>query len=160
MTSNGVTSALRYARQAADTVSDYLNHDGLNRRRENAFERTTSGVVATLNRAIEAFVYEPTIRRRLGLRWAVNLYAATGVITNSLYVKLNPSGILRSYACAAMLDASRAWTIAASSTFRRFGKDRTTRAGSQRTSGPTTAPPRTERHMVAITKGEPVGAQR
>ena len=160
LTSNGVTSALRYARQAADLVSDNLDHQGLDRRRANAFERTTSGVVATLDRAIEAFVYEPAIRRRHGLRWAVNLYAATGVITNALYAKLNPSGSMRSRACAAMLAASRAWTIAASSTFSRLGKDRATRPDSQRSSGPSPALPLRERHTVIITKGEPLGAPR
>jgi flavin-dependent dehydrogenase len=140
LTSNGVTSALRYARQAADVVSGALDRDQLDRRRAQAFQRTTSGVVATLDRAIEAFVYEPTIRNRLGLRWAVNLYAATGVITNSLYAKLNPNGPVRSNACAAMLAASRTWTRGASTAFRRFGRDRATRA--------------------APTKGEPVGARR
>jgi len=110
LTSNGVTSALRHADQAARTVTLALTSDRCSRRQAWTYRHTAPINIVTLDRAIETFLYEPTVRRRLGLRWAVNLYAATGVITNSLYAKLNPTTVGRSIACAAMLAASRTWT--------------------------------------------------
>ncbi|MDJ0771192.1 MAG: NAD(P)/FAD-dependent oxidoreductase [Ilumatobacter sp.] len=109
LTSNGVTSALRHADQAARTISVALDR-GRRRRDRWAYEHTAPAMVATLDRAMESFLYEPEVRRRLGLRWAVTLYAATGVITNSLYAKLRPTTVTRATACAAMLAVSRAWT--------------------------------------------------
>jgi len=114
LTSNGVTSALRHAEQAARTVSQALDDDGLKRRHAWAYRNTAPATVEAIERAIESFLYEPRVRQRLGLRWAVTLYAGTGVITNSLYAKLDPTSGLRSVACAAMLVTSRIWTRIAS----------------------------------------------
>jgi flavin-dependent dehydrogenase len=122
LTSNGVTSALRHADRAARTVTDALDHNRLSRRHAWAYQHTAPATIATLDRAIEAFVYDPTIRQRLGLRRAVTLYAATGVLTNSLYAKLDPTSFTRSVACAAVLAASRLWTAIASQTLTRLAR--------------------------------------
>ncbi|MDH3293418.1 MAG: NAD(P)/FAD-dependent oxidoreductase [Acidimicrobiia bacterium] len=114
LTSNGVTAALRHADQAARTITRSLDHRPLGRHRTWAFEATGPATIETLNRAIEAFLYRPTIRQKLGLRSAVTLYAATGVVTNSLYTRLNPVTFPRALACAAMLAASRFWSSVAS----------------------------------------------
>jgi flavin-dependent dehydrogenase len=114
LTSNGVTSALRHAEQAARTVSNARDHDKLGRRHGWAYRNTAPSAVRTLDRAIEAFLYDPGVRRRVGLRWAVNLYAATGVITNSLYARINPATPRRAVVCAGMLAVSRLWIRAAS----------------------------------------------
>jgi flavin-dependent dehydrogenase len=119
LTSNGVTAALRHADQAARLISDSLDDRRLGRCRSWAFEATAPATIETLDRAIEAFLYRPTIRQRLGLRPAVMLYAATGVVTNSLYAKLDPVTLPRAMAGSAMLAASRAWTRAASATLPR-----------------------------------------
>ena len=109
LTSNGVTSALRHAEGAARVVSSGLA-DGRHRRGLAwMYEHTAPTNVATLDRAIETFLYEPGFRRRLGLRAAVNLYAGTGVVTNSLYAKADPATPVRAVACAAMLALSRTW---------------------------------------------------
>lgn len=123
LTSNGVTAALRHADQAARIITDSLDDRPLPRHRvwarDRAFEATAPATIETLDNAIDAFLYRPTIRRRLGLRPAVTLYAATGVITNSLYTKLNPITLPRALACATMLAVSRLWIRTASATLPR-----------------------------------------
>lgn len=110
LTSNGITSALRHAESAARTVTRALEGGRVGRRQAWAYENTVPTNVVTLNRAIESFLYQPAVRQRLGLRWAVNLYAATGVITNSLYARIGQTSLPRSAGTAAMLAASRLWT--------------------------------------------------
>lgn len=119
LTSNGVTAALRHADQAARLITDSLDDRRLGRYRAWAFEATVPATVETLDHAIEAFLYRPTIRQRLGLRPAVMLYAATGVVTNSLYARLNPVTLPRALGGAVVLAASRAWIRAASATLPR-----------------------------------------
>ena len=120
LTSNGVTSALRHADQAARIVSEAFDRRALRRRDRWVYERTAPAMAATLEGAMETFLYAPDVRRRLGLRPAVNLYAATGVITNSLYAKLRPTNVARASACTVVLAASRGWTrIAAGALSRR-----------------------------------------
>ena len=114
LTSNGVTSALRHADRAARIVCDALDHTDLERGQAWAYRTTVPVAVTTIEAAIEAFLYQPAVRQRLGLAAAVNLYAATGVITNALYTKLQPVGVRRSLVCAVMLAASRLWTRLAS----------------------------------------------
>ncbi len=114
LTSNGVTSALRHSARATELVSAALDRGHLRSRDRWGYEHGPPTMVATLEAAIESFLYRPAIRRRLGLRWAVNLYAATGVITNSLYAKLRPTTAARAAACAATLAASRGWSRNAS----------------------------------------------
>lgn len=119
LTSNGVTAALRHGDQAARLIAASLEDRRFARGRSLAFEATAPAAIETLDRAIEAFLYRPAIRQRLGLRPAVLLYAGTGVVTNSLYAKLDPVTLPRAAAGAAMLAASRAWTRAASATLPR-----------------------------------------
>ena len=119
LTSNGVTAALRHADQGARLIADALDDRRLRRRRSWAFEATAPATIETLDLAMETFLYRPTIRRRLGLRSAVTLYAATGVVTNALYTKLDPVTLPRALAAATMLAASRAWTRVASATLPR-----------------------------------------
>lgn len=114
LTSNGVTSALRHADQAARFVTHALAGGDLGRRHRWAYRHTAPAMVSTLEGAIEAFLYRPAVRQRLGLRWAVTLYAGTGVITNALYGRISPTTAPRAAACAAVLAASRSWTRVAS----------------------------------------------
>jgi flavin-dependent dehydrogenase len=151
LTSNGVTSALRHADQATRTVSDAFERGRLRRRDRWAYEHTVPATVVTLEGAMESFLYEPELRRRLGLRWAVNLYAATGVITNSLYAKLRPTNVTRAAACAAMLAASRGWSRIARGVLTRLGP------GAERR--PRRRPPAGEQGEIldAVAKGVQVG---
>lgn len=127
LTSNGVTSALRHAERAARTVSSALDRGGVRRRHAWAYNHTVPATVATLEQAMETFLYQPTMRQRLGLRWAVNLYAGTGVITNSLYAKINPKTPAAALVCVSMLAASRVWTSTAGWALRQLGQLRTRR---------------------------------
>ena len=110
LTSNGVTFALRGAEQAARTVSRALDQHSDGRRLAWAYKNTVPATATTLGHAIESFLYKPSVRQRLGIRWAVNLYAATGVITNSLYARIGQTSVTRSAATAGMLAAARTWT--------------------------------------------------
>ncbi|MCP4221929.1 MAG: hypothetical protein GY773_01125 [Actinomycetia bacterium] len=120
LTSNGVTGALRHAEQAGRIISAALDQRKLHRHQAWAFNATAPTAASSINTAIEAFLYRPDIRQRVGLQPAVTLYAGTGVITNSLYAKLNPITLPRSMACSAMLTTSRAWTRIASSALPRL----------------------------------------
>ena len=91
-------------------MSDAIGAGEITRARAWAYQNTAPANVATLENAIEAFVYRPAVRRRLGLRAAVNLYAATGVVTNSLYARIGCSSVPRSMVCAAVLACSRLWS--------------------------------------------------
>lgn len=114
LTSNGVTAALRQADHGAHLISASLDERAFGRCRAWAFDATGPSTVETLDHAIEAFLYRPIVRQPLGLRPAVTLYAATGVVTNSVYARLNPVTVPRAVAGAAWLGASRAWIRAAS----------------------------------------------
>lgn len=114
LTSNGVTSALRHADLGVRVVADALHDHHISRGRRWAYRNTAPAMAATLDRAIESFLYRPDVRQQLGIKWAVTLYAATGVITNSLFAKLDPTTVPRSIACRAMLAATRSWIGVAS----------------------------------------------
>ena len=123
--------------QATRMVAGSLDRGRLGRRDRWAYERTAPAMVATLDGAMESFLYEPHIRQGFGLRSAVNLYAGTGVVTNSLYAKLHPTNMVRAVACAAMLATSRAWT--------RCAHGALSRLASRSDRGSTRRPPASER---------------
>ena len=122
LTSNGVTSALRHARSAANVITAALDSGRLRRRDRWIYSWNAPATIETLNSAIESFLYCPAVRQRLGLRPAVGLYAATGVITNSLYTRLDPTNLVGSIACSLMLRASRTWTRLASAAITSKGR--------------------------------------
>jgi flavin-dependent dehydrogenase len=109
LTSNGASSALRHAALAGEIVSRALPDRQVSPRDAARYSASAPAVVEVLNRAIGSFLYEPAIRRRLGLRAAVNLYAATGVITNALYAKVRPSTNARSASVSVLLVVARFW---------------------------------------------------
>lgn len=138
LTSNGVTSALRHAALAADVVSRAVPGRRISPTDAARYRAAAPALVSALNRAIESFLYEPAIRRRLGLRSAVTLYAATGVITNALYAKLRPTTNGRAAAVAALLALVRAWIEFARRIAARVPRRR--RRGDTRASGLITLP--------------------
>ena len=62
-----------------------------------------------LNAGIERLVYERPVRRLIGLRAAVILYAFLGITTNSLHSKIRPTTTLRSAAFWAPFTLGRCW---------------------------------------------------
>ena len=99
-----------------------LEGNRLARRHAWAYGQTAPATITTIERAVEAFLYQPAVRQKLGLRAAVNLYAGTGVVTNSLYAKINPTTVARSFACAIVLTFARIWTRVASRALPRMAR--------------------------------------
>lgn len=135
LTSNGVTAALRHADQGARLIAGSLERRPFRRYRAWAFDATCPATVATLDEAIDAFLYRPGIRQPLGLRPAVMLYAATGVVTNSVYARINPITLPRAVAVATFLAACRVWIRAASAALPHLATFRRRREGRRRVSG-------------------------
>ena len=109
LTSNGVTSSLRHASMASSLIDRALGQGTTTRGRRWVYRHNVNGMARGLNTGIERLVYEPPVRRRLGIRAAVILYAFLGIVTNSLYSKSRPTTPSRSACFAALFGLGRAW---------------------------------------------------
>jgi flavin-dependent dehydrogenase len=108
LTSNGVTASLRHAKLAASLVHDSIG-DAPTRTHQWVYRQSTEGMVKALDKGIENLVYGPSIRRWLGVRAAIILYAFFGIITNSIYSRLRPITLPRTIVLLAILVAGRTW---------------------------------------------------
>ena len=83
----GVTASMRHAAEAAELITTS------SRRRRSAlrYDRRVRAMGCLYNDALERLMYEPTVRRRFGMRQAARSYVVLGYATNALYTRFRPA---------------------------------------------------------------------
>ncbi|MGA2135810.1 MAG: tryptophan 7-halogenase [Bryobacteraceae bacterium] len=108
ITSNGVTSALRHAEEAAALV---VASKGKSEIPSIAGKLYNARVLQTgrfFNSGIETLVYDWQVRDRWGMQRAATIYTGAAWSINGLYARWRPRGVLSTAAFGALLDILRA----------------------------------------------------
>ncbi len=103
MTSNGVTSALRHADEAAALILKFRTRGELPWRARKAYSSRILQTAKFFNEGIEKIIYEPTVRNRIGLSTAGTLYTSPAWSMNVVYARLRPAGWFSTFFLGAML---------------------------------------------------------
>lgn len=111
ITGNGVTAALRHAREASRMIARFRRKGRIPRWTRVTYNLRVLHMARFFNSLIEKFAYEPPIRDRIGLLKAGDLYTAAAWSINHLYSRLRPSGMLTTAIWSSFLAALRsaAW---------------------------------------------------
>ena len=107
MTSNGVTAALRHAREAADLIIRARKRDRLSRLGTMAYTWRLRSLASFFNSTIEKVMYETPIRLRIGALQAGDVYTIPAWLMNLIYTRLQPRGIFLSAVFCSTLDVLR-----------------------------------------------------
>jgi menaquinone-9 beta-reductase len=102
MTSNGVTAALRQAREAAQLIVKSRRRRRLPRLATTAYTWRVIGMARFFNCGIERVVYDWPIRRKIGALKAGDVYTIPAWLMNLFYSRLAPRGIVSTglFGCA------------------------------------------------------------
>lgn len=112
MTSNGVTSALRHASEAADIFIRYRHRKRLPWLARSAYALRVREVAAFFNSLIETIMYEASVRTRFGALAAGDIYTIPAWLMNLVYSRSRPKGLIAS-ACFGMVLRSLRWSAGA-----------------------------------------------
>ena len=85
LTGNGVTAALRNAKEASGLITDSMGRTTFSEHQRQHYDTNVRSIVDILNYGIEAAVYEGSLRRGLGASTAVSVYVLFGFLTNAFY---------------------------------------------------------------------------
>jgi flavin-dependent dehydrogenase len=108
MTSNGVTSALRHARESAELIIRYRQRHQLPWLARICYNRRVRALGLFFNSTIEKIIYDWPIRDRIGLPLSGDVYTVPAWLSNLLYTRTHPKGPIGTLLLTAMLDAVRA----------------------------------------------------
>lgn len=107
MTSNGVTSALRHARESAELIIRYRRRHQLPWWARICYNRRVRAMGLFFNSTIERIIYDWPIRDRIGLPLAGDVYTVPAWLSNLLYTRTHPTGPMGTLLFTAILDAVR-----------------------------------------------------
>lgn len=108
ITSNGVTAALRHAAEAAAMIQKFRARGALPWRAQACYSARVLFVAKFFNEGIEKIVYEPGVRKRIGLARSGTVYIGPAWSMNAVYARLRPKGILSTGLLGIVLRAFRA----------------------------------------------------
>jgi flavin-dependent dehydrogenase len=94
MTSNGVTSALRHAGEAARLIVQARNRRELPRLGRAMYSLRVEGLARFFNCGIERVIYDSPIRNRIGVLNAGDVYTIPAWSLNAIYARLRPRGVV------------------------------------------------------------------
>ena len=94
ITSNGVTAALRHARDAAEIIIAHQGRLELSPKARRLYSRRVAQLSTFFNCGIEKLVYDWPVRRRIGIQRAARLYTVGAWVMNALYSRVRPRGTL------------------------------------------------------------------
>lgn len=92
LTGNGVTSAIRHARLAAQAIAAAGTTSTLSAGARQRYSAHVHRLGHAFNRSIEHAVYGPAVRWGLGLPAAALIYTAFGFFMNAFYTRFDPRG--------------------------------------------------------------------
>ncbi len=108
MTSNGVTSVLRHAREAAALVSRYRRRAQLPWMAAAMYSRRVQDLARFFNCGIEKIIYDKPVRSRIGFRLAGEVYTIPAWSLNNIYARVRQQGIVSSLGFCAVFGVFRA----------------------------------------------------
>jgi flavin-dependent dehydrogenase len=111
ITSNGVTSALRHAQEAAALIAASRGKREFPASARGAYSARVLQMGRFFNGGIESLVYDWPVRNRLGVKRAAKIYTVAAWSMNGLYSRLRPRGVVSTNAFGALLNIlrARAW---------------------------------------------------
>jgi flavin-dependent dehydrogenase len=112
MTSNGVTAALRHAREAAHLIIRSRRRQRLPRTGIMLYRRRTLDLARFFNVGIERVAYDWPIRDRVGPLAAGDVYTIPAWLFNLVYARLDPRGVFTTALCCSTL-AFLCWAASA-----------------------------------------------
>lgn len=108
ITSNGVTSALRHAQEAAALLVAAQGKSALPFIARKTYSARVLQMGRFFNSGIEALVYDWPVRDRLGIKRAAVIYTDAAWSMNAVYSRLRPRGILSTAVFGLALNVLRA----------------------------------------------------
>jgi menaquinone-9 beta-reductase len=108
ITSNGVTSALRHAAEAAALIVRARGKSELPYLARKAYSMRVLQLGRFFNGGIESMVYDWPVRDRLGIARAATIYTNAAWSVNGLYSRWRPRGVVSTAAFGALLNLLRA----------------------------------------------------
>jgi flavin-dependent dehydrogenase len=94
MTANGVTAALRHAAEAAELIVRHGRRKRLPRVAGALYSTRIVDLGRFFNCGIEKVIYDPAIRKRVGVLAAGRVYTVPAWVLNSIYSRIRPSGVV------------------------------------------------------------------
>jgi flavin-dependent dehydrogenase len=94
MTSNGVTAALRHAREASEILVHYRNRKQIPWLTRTLYSRRVLYMANFFNSGIERVIYDWPIRNRIGALVAGDVYTIPAWSMNNIYSRIEPRGLI------------------------------------------------------------------
>jgi flavin-dependent dehydrogenase len=108
ITANGVTAALRHAREASGLIFKYRKRGALPLRARFCYSSRVLQMAKFFNSGIEKIVYEPPVRDRIGMGRSGTVYTSPAWSMNVVYARLRPRGIFSTFFLGSLLGLFRA----------------------------------------------------
>lgn len=108
ITANGVTAALRHAKEASGLILKYQKRGTLPLRARMCYSSRVLQMAKFFNSGIEKIVYEPPVRDRIGLGRSGIVYTSPAWSMNVVYARLRPWGIFSTFFLGSFLGLFRA----------------------------------------------------
>jgi len=109
LTANGMTAAMRHAREAADSIREAERVGRLSRRQQRMYSSHVRGMGHAFNHAIERTAYQPWMRWGLGENRSLWVYTVFSYTINALYTRREPKTRLGTWAFSSLLSLVRVW---------------------------------------------------
>jgi hypothetical protein len=113
ITSNGVTSALRHAEEAAAVITAFRAGSEIPATAGGSYSERVLQMGRFFNSGIETLVYDWRVRDRVGIKRAATAYTIAAWSVNGLYSRWRPRGIISTAAFGGILNILRggAWVL-------------------------------------------------
>ncbi len=109
LTGNGVTSGLRHARHAVDTIVACDAAGQLSDMRRRRYTQHVARLGHSFNAHIEHAIYRAPVRQAFGLRAATYIYTLFAFFMNSLHARFEPRGWFGMGIFGVLFLAARSW---------------------------------------------------
>jgi menaquinone-9 beta-reductase len=108
ITANGVTAALRHAKEASGLILKYYKRGSLTRQARVCYSSRVLQMAKFFNSGIEKIVYESPVRDRIGMGRSGTVYTSPAWSMNVVYARLRPKGIFSTLFLGSFLGLFRA----------------------------------------------------
>jgi len=108
ITANGVTAALRHAKEASGLILKYRKRGALPLLAQKCYSSRVLQMAKFFNSGIEKIVYEPPVRDRIGMGRSGTVYTSPAWSMNVVYARLRPNGIFSTFFLGSVLKLFRA----------------------------------------------------
>ena len=109
LTGNGVTSGIRHARHAVETIRASGPRSVLDAGQRQRYTEHVVRLGHSFNAHIERAIYEPTLRHGLGLQAATAVYTSFAFFMNALHARFDPRSRTAMTVFALLFGAARSW---------------------------------------------------